>query len=338
VPNAFSLQPRFQSEMQRTGVVGPITRNLPVVGWTAACTRFRAEVDVKHLKRVLCAVDIDERHRQVFAHALSLARRSDASLLIVHAASPVRPFNEGATERVDFLRQLHSAAEAAGVDVRVTVQRGDVAGVILLHAAARHPDLIVLGAGRDRRSGINSIAEQVVREATCPTLVIPDIEDLRPATFESILCAVDLSAVSRTAAEKALRLGEHSDRRVTLFHVVEGPTAEHPSHYPALAVHEHYRGLAATALEQLQDWIPAPARGLVLARVAVGNPVEEILRTARSSKADLVVIGAQPRSISRRLFGRTGLLLRQASCPVLAIPRPPHASADEPEGRRKVAA
>ena len=293
---------------------------------------------MKHLKRVLCAVDIDECHRQVFAHALALARRSNASLLIVHAASPVRPLNEGATERVDFLRQLHGAAEAAGVDVRVTVQRGDVADVILLHAGARHPDLIVLGAGRDRSSGINSIAERVAREATCPTFVVPPIEDLRAATFAKILCAVDLSAASRIGAEEALRLGEHSDRRVTLFHVVEGPTAEDPSHYPWLAIHGYYRGLAATALEQLQDLIPAPARGLVLARVAVGNPAEEILRTARTSKADLLVIGAQPRSISRRLFGRTGLLLRQASCPVLAIPGPPHARAEEPDGPRTVAA
>lgn len=294
---------------------------------------------MKHLKRVLCAVDIDERHRHVFAHALSLARRSDASLLIVHAASPARPFNEGATERVDFLRQLHGAAEAAGVDVRVTVQRGDVAGVILLHAAARHPDLIVIGAGTNGRLGINLIAERVVREATCATLVIPHVDDLRPATFERILCAVDLLPPSRFAVEEALRLGKHSDRCVTLFHVLEGPAPDYPSQYPWLAVHEHYRGRAAAALEQLRDLIPTPERGLVLARVAVGNPVDEIVWTARTSKADLLVVGAQARSsIGRRLFGRTGLLLRQASCPVLAVRQRPQARADEPEGRRKVAA
>ena len=132
---------------------------------------------MKHLKRVLCAVDIDERHRQVFAHALALARRSNASLLIVHAASPVRPLNEGATERVDFLRQLHGAAEATGVDVRVTVQRGDVADVILLHAAARHPDLIdfwLLARNRAASVGacsdgqVSSFVRRVVRSWPFP--------------------------------------------------------------------------------------------------------------------------------------------------------------------------
>lgn len=293
---------------------------------------------MKHLKRVLCAVDIDERHRHVFAHALSLARQSDASLLIVHAASPVRPLNQGATERVDFLRQLRAAAEAAGVDVRVTVQRGDVAGVILLHARARRPDLVVVGAGSNS-TRVNSIAERVVREATCQTLVIPHGHGVRPRPFDTILCAVDLTPPSRSAAQEALRLATHRDRRVILFHVVDGPAASAPSHYPWLAVHEYSRGVAADALEQLQNLIPAPARGRVLARVAVGNPIREILDVARTTKADLLVIGAQPRSnIGRRLFGRTGLLLRQASCPVLAIPEPPHASADELDKRRKVAA
>ena len=40
----------------------------------------------------------------------------------------------------------HTLAEGAGVDVRVTVQRGPVAEIILLHARARSADLIVLGS------------------------------------------------------------------------------------------------------------------------------------------------------------------------------------------------
>jgi universal stress protein E len=295
---------------------------------------------LKHLKRVLCAVDIAETDRNVFAHALSLARRSDAFLLIVHAASPVMPLNHGATERVDFLKGLRSAAEAAGVDARVTVQRGDVAGVILLHAKAREADLIVLGAGHrrgDRQA--NSIAERVAREAPSETLVVPQIPDLRPTTFERILCAVDLSPSSQATVQAALRLGEPRDRRVTLVHVVNGPEAGDPSHYPWLGSHEYYRSMGATALEELQSLIPSPEHGLVLARVAVGNPVAEILGVAQKTNAQLLVIGGRPRnSIGRRLFGRTRHLIREASCPVLAVPKSLQARADEPERRDKVAA
>jgi nucleotide-binding universal stress UspA family protein len=88
------------------------------------------------LSRVLCAVDIDDASRLAFSHAMALARGADAQLLILHAASPQISFNHRAIERIDFLRQLRSRAEVARIDVRVEVQRGDAAEIILLHARA----------------------------------------------------------------------------------------------------------------------------------------------------------------------------------------------------------
>ena len=92
---------------------------------------------MKRLSRVMCEVAIDDRDRHVFAHALALARRNDAQLLVIHAASPDIAFNRGATERIDVLRKLRSIAEGASGDVQVTVQRGPVAEIIVLHARAR---------------------------------------------------------------------------------------------------------------------------------------------------------------------------------------------------------
>jgi nucleotide-binding universal stress UspA family protein len=61
----------------------------------------------------------------------------------------------------------------------------------------------------------------------------------------------------------------------------------------------------------------------VTAQVAVGEPAAEILRGARALGASLLVIGAGGRTrIGSRLFGRTGTLLRDATCPVLAVPVP----------------
>ena len=157
------------------------------------------------LSRVICAVAIDDRDRHVFAHALVLARRNDANLLVLHAASPEVAFNEGATERVEFLQTLRALAEAAGVDVRVTVQRGPVAGIILLHARARNADLIVLGTRqKESRRGLSRwIAEQVLRDAPCPTLVVPQGADA-PTRWDSVLCAVDFSPASHAAIREAV--------------------------------------------------------------------------------------------------------------------------------------
>jgi nucleotide-binding universal stress UspA family protein len=52
----------------------------------------------------------------------------------------------------------------------------------------------------------------------------------------------------------------------------------------------------------------------------IGQPVDDILRAARAVDASLLVIGAGGRTrIGSRLFGKTGTLLRNATCPV-AVP------------------
>ena len=63
-----------------------------------------------------------------------------------------------------------------------------------------------------------------------------------------------------------------------------------------------------------------------IARVVVGRVAPEIVRTARASEADLVIVGTQSRSrLGRWMFGVTGQLLPEAPCPVLAVPtRTPH--------------
>ena len=91
-------------------------------------------------------------------------------------------------------------------------------------------------------------------------------------------------------------------------------------HASTVATHEFHRGLGVEALAKLQSVIP-PDMGTAVVRVAVGRPVTEILRAARNTNAQLIVIGAARRTwIGSRLFGNTGQLLRDAKCPVLAVP------------------
>jgi nucleotide-binding universal stress UspA family protein len=260
---------------------------------------------LKPLSRVLCAVDIDERSKQVFEQALALARSHDAKLLILHAVSPVIAYNSGATERVDLLRRLRLRAEAAGVDVRVEVQQGPADEIILLHAKARNVDLIVIGTSRtEARRGVSGwIAERVLRDAPCPTLVVLDSPTASTSFPEAVLCAVDFSPASLLAVQEAVRMSDHGKRRVTLLHVVGGS------------------GAGSKELDKLRYLIPPPDRAVVLAQVAVGRPVPEILRAMRAINADLLVIGVTPRTrVGSRLFGETGQILRDARCAVLAVP------------------
>jgi len=164
---------------------------------------------VTGLSRVLCAVDIDEPGRAAFAQALALARAHNAKMNIVCAVPNSQSFNTGATERVGYLLELRAAAEAAGVEVRVDVQHGEPAEIILLHARARQPDLIVLSAGhgtgaQGRRIG--AVVEDVLRGAPCPTLVVRRDRESPASPLRNVLCAVDFSPASDAAIERALAL------------------------------------------------------------------------------------------------------------------------------------
>ena len=278
---------------------------------------------MERLSKVLCAVDLDDGSRRVFANALTLARSHDAKLHVIHAASPEVSFNRGATERVDFLRGLRMTAENAGVDVRVEVQRGYVADIILLHARSRRPDVIVLGmTGKDRRRGLSGwIAEQVLRDAPCPTLIVPKAFAAATPRFDSILCAVDFSPASLAAIDEALRLASTGGRHLTLLHVINESDNRPWLQHGWESTREYYPERRAVMLDKLRFLVPAAERGVVSTEVVVGEPARAILRTAAALDASLLVIGAGGRTrIGSRLFGKTGTVLRDAQCPVLAVP------------------
>ena len=259
---------------------------------------------MSQVARVLCAVDIDDPTSSAFEQALAVARVHNASLVLVCAVPPGQPWNERATDRLTYLLKVRRAAEAAGVDVRVVVRAGEAAETVILAAETRRADLIVIAVEHLRGEGRawGAVAEDVLRLAPCPTLVVPAGAAVQP-TFRNILCAVALSHDPDLRFEEALRLADPRDRRVTVLHVAKTPVA------------------TGAALQRLQALIPRTTRSIALARVTVGQRGAEILNAARAIHADLLVIGARRRSqMGRRLFGVTGELLTAARRPVLAVP------------------
>jgi len=129
-----------------------------------------------NLARILCAIDLEKASERAFDRALALAVLGDAKLFILHAVPATVPFSYRAVERVRYLTELRGRAEAAGVKVRVEQQHGDPAGVIILHANSRKPDIVILGSNRRRgwqRFREGSVAERVLRRAAWPVLIVP---------------------------------------------------------------------------------------------------------------------------------------------------------------------
>jgi nucleotide-binding universal stress UspA family protein len=227
---------------------------------------------------------------------------------------------------------LRHAAESEGVSLKVSVQHGDPAGVIVLHANARAFDLVVVGT--HQRVGMGrlrdgSVAERVIQRVTSPVLIVPAVENdagkVSVPPFGRIVCATDFESASTAALDIALPIAQKAGGRLTLVHVINGASPESAARYTLRSrVPEFNRFLAEDAWRRLQEAIPLEARqsGSVHARVVTGAPSAEIVRIADEARADLIVMGVTSRgAIGRRLIGSTAArVMRRAGCAVLAVP------------------
>jgi nucleotide-binding universal stress UspA family protein len=140
-------------------------------------------------RHILAPTDFSEYSKKAVASALEWAKKFGAKLTILHVVElppyPVEgyvPPNLSATFLDDVerqataeLAQLVPEAEAAKVEVARVVAVGTPYRTIIETAEANHVDLIVMAtAGRTGFSHLvlGSIAERVVRTASCPVLTI----------------------------------------------------------------------------------------------------------------------------------------------------------------------
>jgi nucleotide-binding universal stress UspA family protein len=147
-----------------------------------------------------------------------------------------------------------------------------------------------------------------------------------------ILCPIDFSDSSRHALAHATAVASWYGAAITLLHV------SHPEAFtnPPLLFDELARGPAMieSALRAAEEEMPKWSHSVTAAGVNVetlvecGYPVRHILARAAALPADLVVMGTHGRSGFERLVlgSVTEKVLRQAPCPVMAVP-PPAATA-----------
>lgn len=145
------------------------------------------------IRRLLFAADFSESSREALAHAVYLATELKAELVLVHVFE--RPFfietgvshrlqahrdiehwiREARAEAAQRLETLANENRAQGLTVTTSFREGVAFLEILKAAEELNADLIVLGT--HGRTGlphilIGSVAERVVRQASCAVLTV----------------------------------------------------------------------------------------------------------------------------------------------------------------------
>lgn len=149
-------------------------------------------------------------------------------------------------------------------------------------------------------------------------------------TLKNILCPTDFSELSVCAIEYARSFAEAYSARLHLLHVVD----EAYQYWMAMGPNSIPIGpppdeLIAAGQEGMKKFVaahlPTPPTELV-ADVRLGRPFLEIIRYARETPADLIILGTHGRSgLSHVLLGSvTEKVVRKAPCPVLTVRHPTH--------------
>lgn len=273
-------------------------------------------------EHILCPVDFSETSSHAIRFAVALARLGRARLTALHVS-------DGGVSAPD-VAALFDPGTLSGVSVR----QGHPAREILTEASTLPADAIVMGthgAGGFEHLILGSVAEKVLRKATCPVFTVPPTAQFTPeAPFRKLVCAVDFSEWSMAALDETCAIAKESRGSVTAVHVIEWPWNEGPSAHmegipdeQAKALTEYRRYQETMARSRLDAAIAETVRDRchVDAKVANGKAYVEILCTAERQRADLIVLGVHGRSsLDVFFFGSTThQIVRRAPCPVLTL-------------------
>jgi nucleotide-binding universal stress UspA family protein len=201
---------------------------------------------------------------------------------------------------------------------------------ILRKARAENADLIIMGShtreedvGASRyRQIVGSTMQKVAKGARCPVVVIS-----RPCTtcwklFSNIVVGTDFSKASKSAFRWAYKLAKTVDARLHVFHAVD--IAKAANRAPGQTeietrIDEAREKIETHHLCDITDY------DNYTVEVWEGIPHVEILKFARETQADLIVMAHHTRETDPELalLGSTveQVVLRSA-CPVASVNRP----------------
>ncbi len=272
-----------------------------------------------NVEKVLCPVDLSEISGAVLSWAGMVSWSFRANLTVFHADwfelppyfthSQIEELSrQSEAERqflVESLRALVKERISPEVMTSVEVGKGHAIELIDEILVRDQPDLVVLGS--EGRTGISrlmmgSVAENVVRSAHCPVLVVRSMSV--PSSVERVLVPVDFDDRSRELVEIAAEIAGRFGAEMIALHASEQASSE--------------------SEDQLCSFIPAASRDHCRVRELVrqGDFAEQIVLAAREEEVDLVIVPVRRQTFLEftTMGGETERVIRHCSRSVLTVP------------------
>lgn len=141
--------------------------------------------------------------------------------------------------------------------------------------------------------------------------------------MKKILHPSDFSAVSRPAFKQAIELAKRDRATLELFHVIT-PVIPVPGGNVPRSTYKELDAAATTSARKRMEELVKQARAAgvkTTLTIVEGRPADRIVRAARATRADLIVMGTHGRTgLSRFLLGSVASrVISMSPCPVLTV-------------------
>jgi len=288
------------------------------------------------IRRILWPTDFSTGAAQAFPYAAALASWHEAELHVLNVKEGGHPSATGMDTSFpvsqDTLQELLAAEgdppQHVDLDALTIAQEQREGGAppetIVAYADDYDIDLIVAGTHGRRglqRLLIGSVAEEVLRTASCPVLTVRGEEGVAPAwAVRNILVPIDFSDASLEALRHAKELALTYGAQITLLHAVEEVV------YPSAYGIEPANMPGPQVIDRVEENLAELARTElgyehIVVQASVGYAPSTILDYANSHEVDLVVIATHGRTgLERMLLGSVAeRIVRRSPAPVFVV-------------------
>lgn len=289
-------------------------------------------------KKILVPLDGSELAEKVLTTAVDLAESFSAELLLLRVREPL-----GHVMDTEMRAQLHrlrkdeiqaymkrvmqSDVIHGRVKAEAKLMSGAVAETIIDCAQKSDVDLIMMSS--HGRSGIGrwvygSVAEKVLRQSPCATIILQAKADVPMFTHKHFLVTLDGSKLAEKAIDPLLPIARALSARVTFLRVTTMPYLGTEAIDPLVSkqnldrIEERERMEAREYLQRVRNTLTDTGVPISI-EVTSGPVAETILSYAEHQDVDLIAISSHGRSgVGRWFYGSVAeKVLRGAPCAML---------------------
>ena len=275
-------------------------------------------------EHLLVALDINDKSQRNTQEAISLAKKLNAEVTVVHAVEyipyyPYLPYDEkkveesfkkDVNEKLDVIKELF-ASEGVKLNDCI-VEKGKAFRVICDTADKVKANRIVIGVGPHymMESIIGSTADKVIRQAHQAVFLLNPYKHF--SGFGKILCGYDFTESSDKALECSHRISKVINASLSVVHVIPESLS---------IISSDTQKLAAAAKQKFAEKLNELGiddSGVSL-EILKGKPVVEISSYIEKNEMELLIVGTRSQNTFTRFFigSTTEKLIRTAPCNIM---------------------